>query len=49
MSAAIWPLRRASFRHQIILVFVLGFCLLSTTFVVHNVREQSDNFARENS
>lgn len=49
MRHVAWPLRRASFRHQIILVFVLGFCLLSTTFVVHNVREQSDNFARENS
>lgn len=49
MSPTARPLRRASFKHQIILVFVLGFCLLSAAFVVHNVREQSDNFARENS
>ena len=49
MSPSVRPLRRASFKRQIIGVFVLGFCLLSTVFVIHNVREQSDNFARENS
>ncbi len=47
MSEAHRHLMRPSFKHQIILVFVLGFMLLSGAFVAHNVQEQDDNLARE--